>query len=56
MAELPVEETLVTATGDAFKSSRLDQMLRNFTASYKPYWLKGIFDEAVDVSDVSVLA
>ena len=48
MAELPSSEMLVTATGDAFKSSRLDRMLRNFSASYKLYWLKGVFDEAVE--------
>lgn len=48
MAQQPFAETLVTATGDAFKSSRLDQMLRNFAASYKLYWLKGVFDEAVE--------
>ena len=50
MAGQLIEETLVAATGDAFKSSRLDQMLRNFTASYKLYWLKGVFDEAVEGS------
>lgn len=48
MAELPAAEALVGATGDAFKSSRLDQMLRNFAASYKLYWLKGVFDEVVE--------
>ena len=51
MAELPFAETLIAATGDAFKSSRLDQMLRNFAASYKLYWLKGVFDEVVDGND-----
>ncbi len=48
MAELSATQTLTAATGDAFKSSRLDQMLRNFTASYKLYWLKGVFDEAIE--------
>ena len=48
MAQQPFAETLVMATDDAFKSSRLDQMLRNFAASYKLYWLKGVFDEAVE--------
>ena len=48
MVELPAQETLIAATGDAFKSSRLDQMLRNFAASYKLYWLKSVFDEAVE--------
>ena len=32
-------------TGDAFKSSRLERMLSNFAASYKIYWLKGVFEE-----------
>ena len=48
MAEPSADQALVAATGDAFKSSRLDQMLRNFAASYKLYWLKSVFDEAVE--------
>lgn len=34
-------------TDDAFKASRLERMLANFTASYKLYFLKAIFDVAV---------
>jgi hypothetical protein len=52
MAELPRDQALTQATGDAFKSSRLDLMLRNFAASYKLYWLRGVFDEALEGSDV----
>ena len=40
MAELPRHQALSDATGDAFRSSRLDKMLSNFAASYKLYWLK----------------
>ena len=52
MVELPGNQALTDATGDAFKSSRLDLMLRNFAASYKLYWLRGIFDEAVEGNDI----
>ncbi len=52
MAELPGNQALIDATGDAFRSSRLERMLSNFAASYKLYWLRGIFDEAVAGSDV----
>ncbi|MDO4539180.1 MAG: hypothetical protein Q4B54_13530 [Coriobacteriales bacterium] len=41
-----VPDALSQATGDAFKSSRLNLMLSQLTASYKLYWLRGIFDEA----------
>lgn len=47
MAGLPHHEALTEATGDAFRSSRLDRMLANFSASYKLYWLRGVFDEAI---------
>ena len=47
MAELLGDQALVAATGDAFKSSRLELMLSNLTASYKLYWLKGVFDEVL---------
>ena len=52
MAELPRHQALSDATGDAFRSSRLDKMLSNFAASYKLYWLRGVFDEAVEGSAV----
>lgn len=52
MAELPRHQALTDATGDSFRSSRLDRMLSNFAASYKLYWLRGIFDAALDGSDV----
>ena len=52
MAELPGNQTLSDATGDAFRSSRLDKMLSNFAASYKLYWLRSVFDEALAGSDV----
>ena len=52
MAELPSNQALTDATGDAFRSSRLDRMLSDFTASYKLYWLRGVFDEAVEGSVV----
>lgn len=52
MAELPGHQALVNATGDAFRSSRLDKMLSNFAASYKLYWLRGVFDAAVEGADV----
>lgn len=51
MAELPRHQALINATGDAFRSSRLDRMLSNFSASYKLYWLRAVFDEAVENSD-----
>lgn len=34
-------------TGDDFKASRLERMLSNFTASYKLFFLKAIFDEVI---------
>lgn len=43
----PQDLILVDTLGDAFKSSRMERMLRNLTASYKLYWLRGVFDEAV---------
>ena len=43
---------LTSATGDEFRSSRLELMLSHFTASYKLYWLRGIFDEALAGSTV----
>ena len=47
MAELLGAQGVGTllGTGDAFKSSRLERMLSNFAASYKMYWLKGVFEE-----------
>ena len=45
MVERPGEAALLAATGDAFKSSHLERMLTNLTASYKLYWLNGIFEE-----------
>ena len=39
--------TPLDITDDAFKASRLEQMLSNFTNSYKLYWLRGIFEEVV---------
>ena len=35
-------------TGDAFKSSRLERMVKNMTNSYKIYWLKAFVDEVLD--------
>ncbi|MBP3884466.1 MAG: hypothetical protein J6D54_05965 [Olsenella sp.] len=52
MAELPRHQALTDATGDAFRSSRLDRMLSNFAASYKLYWLRSVVDEAIAGSDV----
>ena len=52
MAELPGNQALSDATGDAFRSSRLDKMLSNFAASYKLYWLRSVFDEALAGLDV----
>lgn len=52
MAELSRHQALSDATGDAFRSSRLDKMLSNFAASYKLYWLRSVFDEAVAGADV----
>jgi len=51
MAQLLGDQTLVNATGDAFKSSRLERMLTGFSASYKLYWFKGVFDEALEGND-----
>ena len=51
MAELPRHQALTDATGDSFRSSRLDRMLSNYTASYKLYWLRGIFDAALEGFD-----
>lgn len=45
MVERPGEASLLAATDDAFKSSHLERMLTNLTASYKLYWLNGIFEE-----------
>ena len=37
----------LAVTGDAFKASRLERMPGNFTASYKIYFLKAVFDAAI---------
>ncbi len=37
----------LAVTDDAFKASRLERMPGNFTASYKIYFLKAVFDAAV---------
>ena len=37
----------LAVTDDAFKASRLERMLSNFTASYKIYFLKAVFDAAI---------
>ena len=43
--------TILSSTGDAFRASRLERMLSNFTASYKLYFLKAVFDEAEGGAD-----
>ena len=52
MGKLPGNQALAAATGDAFRSSRLDRMMSHFVASYKLYWLRGVFDEAVAGADI----
>jgi len=42
---MPTPTTLLTT--DSFKSSMLERMLNNNAASYKYYWLRAIFDEAL---------
>ncbi|ACV21373.1 Uncharacterised protein [Slackia heliotrinireducens] len=50
MAELLGSQGMLTCTGDAFKSTRLERMLapRGLTNSYKLLWLRGVFEEVVD--------
>lgn len=38
---------ILISTGDAYKSVKLEQMLKNLTNSYKLYWLRAIFDEVL---------
>ena len=47
MAQCPAKESILKTTGDSFKSAHLERMLTNLTTSYKVYWLKGVFEEAV---------
>ena len=47
MAQCPAKESILKTTGDSFKSAHLERMITNLTTSYKVYWLKGVFEEAV---------